>query len=241
MLNNLKTYLFLLVFVLAQTIQAQEIPTAYQFRIKPGTDKWRTFTTHQQMVDVCQIPEDTLKLLSTKALLETCLSYPLRIDVFAYDNHVTGFNRTFQRFNGYIELVSRPDFSNELFRYYQNIRISEAETLPDLISKGGFSINLSLTEMFFGTAEFQKNTTINQKESVRILLSQYDFKKNYPDIYGSLGSVTTAYAIINLMSMDANTKEALKRDDFNLFKSQLIFTDDKLLLEIFSIAKTFIR
>ena len=46
------------------------------------------------MVQVCQVPEEILQQLTTPALLETCLSYPLLLDMFAFDDLKKGFEQT---------------------------------------------------------------------------------------------------------------------------------------------------
>lgn len=58
-------------------LHAQKSNGAYNYPIKPGTSEWKTLTSHDQMQRVCQIPDATLKSMSTTDLIETCLNYPL--------------------------------------------------------------------------------------------------------------------------------------------------------------------
>ena len=54
---------------------------AYVFPIQPGSDAWRAFMQHTDMVAATQVPLKTLQSMSTEGLIETVLSYPLRIDM----------------------------------------------------------------------------------------------------------------------------------------------------------------
>lgn len=82
---------------------------AYVYPVLPGTDAWNALGSHAEMLAVCQIPEDILCRLTTKALLETVLDYPLMGDMHAYSTMELGFLRVRDQFNGLQELVSRPD------------------------------------------------------------------------------------------------------------------------------------
>ncbi|HUM66835.1 MAG TPA: hypothetical protein PLV32_13340, partial [Chitinophagaceae bacterium] len=96
---------------------AQVLSQPYDYPIKPGSESWQALKTHKEMVQVCQVPEEILQQLTTPALLETCLSYPLLMDVLAFNNLVTGLEQTLKRFNGYHVLVVRPDFAKSLVNY----------------------------------------------------------------------------------------------------------------------------
>ncbi len=52
----------------------------YKYPITPGSDEWKQLKNHDEMIDNCQIPETKLKMLTTNALVETVLEYPLRLD-----------------------------------------------------------------------------------------------------------------------------------------------------------------
>ena len=54
---------FLLPLMLASCVFRSPDSTAsdaYDFPVKPGTKEWAAFTTHEEMVDACQIPESIL-------------------------------------------------------------------------------------------------------------------------------------------------------------------------------------
>ena len=64
---------------------------------------------HAEKVDLCQIPEDILSLMTTEALAETVLSYPLLLDMYVWDSTTTGYKVIAATFNGLAELERRPD------------------------------------------------------------------------------------------------------------------------------------
>ena len=84
----------------AVSIMAQGNSSAYDYPVKPGTPEWKALTSHSQMQEVCQIPADVLENMPTKALVQTCLDYPLYGDMLAYDNTQEGFDQVTAGFNG---------------------------------------------------------------------------------------------------------------------------------------------
>ena len=86
---------------------AQEKKTVWDYPVKPGTEEWKKFTSNEEMVNACQIPEKILSTLSTEDLMELCLQYPLIYDVFAFENLNHGLDKLFDDFNGIRELYQR--------------------------------------------------------------------------------------------------------------------------------------
>ena len=85
------------------------INTPYQYPLTAGTDEWGALMNHAEKVDLCQIPEDILSLMTTEALAETVLSYPLLLDMYVWDSTTTGYKVIAATFNGLAELERRPD------------------------------------------------------------------------------------------------------------------------------------
>ena len=63
--------------------ESYTITEAYQYPIVPGTAEWASFKTRMEKVAACQIPESILKNMTTEALVETVMNYPLLVDIFA--------------------------------------------------------------------------------------------------------------------------------------------------------------
>lgn len=85
------------------------ITTPYEYPVTPLMDKWKEFESHLEMIDACQIPDDILPHLSTAALAETVLNYPLLSDMLAWSDSNLGYQSVVSNFNGLNELLSRED------------------------------------------------------------------------------------------------------------------------------------
>ena len=57
------------------------IDTPYEYPITLDMPEWASLTSLQEKLEVCQIPEDILPQLTTPALIETVLDYPLAVNV----------------------------------------------------------------------------------------------------------------------------------------------------------------
>jgi len=120
----------LIVSSFCQVVVAESEP--YSFPTKPGSDQWRGFTHHDQMVAACQLPVDVLQTLTTPALVLTCLQYPLLPDMFAFNTLPTGLSRVSDRFNGLQELVQRSTAGHELLVVYSELTPAQvAESISD--------------------------------------------------------------------------------------------------------------
>ncbi len=82
----------------------------YKYPITPKSDEWKEFTTHQQMIDACTIPEALLEQLSTEELYELVMD-SLILDIYCFNTKTEGFEVVKQRFNGLQELLQRKDVS----------------------------------------------------------------------------------------------------------------------------------
>lgn len=111
----------------------EESTDSYLFPITPenNPEEWAEFLSLQEMLDVCQIPDDILKSMSTKGLIETCLNYPLFGNMFAYNSYLQGMEVLHQQFNGLSELSNRENAAEELLYYYTSINYDEVVTSND--------------------------------------------------------------------------------------------------------------
>ena len=113
----------------------------YEYPITPRKtpEKWKGFTSHGQMLDACQIPEDILDTMTTRQLLLTCVDYPLANDALAYaDFNTDPFCPVIRRHNGLKELFKRPDFSSELaalYKYYTEAVSEDPEKFDALLNE----------------------------------------------------------------------------------------------------------
>ncbi len=115
----------------AFAVNSHVINTPYDYPIKPGTAAWEELKTHDEMVAACRIPENILEKMSTEALTETVLNYPLLVDMFAMPTPYSGYEGTYILFNGLQELAGRKDAITVLNNY-----IAKTNTLTSSTNMG---------------------------------------------------------------------------------------------------------
>lgn len=95
-------------------------------------------------IELCQIPENLLKEMSTEALIETCLNYPFFADMIFRDSAYSGFQDTLKNFNGLQELINCKDVGEKIYEFYKNINLDEVIKLEDM-----FTIRLRYLDYIF--------------------------------------------------------------------------------------------
>jgi len=228
LLLTLLSTLFVISFITAQTID-----TFYVFPIKPGTDEWKKFSTHDEMVAATQIPLDTLKSMNTINLINTCLKYPLLMDVLAFDNMQYGFEATFSKFNGFQELKNRTDAGNSFLKIFSSINIEDVNAYNDVVSKGTFAIHLSIYEMMVTDSVILSQLTAEQQiQLLKDIRGKLRYKENNKEIFGAMGKYTSVYALskvlLKLNLLDINDNDIIQFSNKMLLKN--INTLDRIIL-----------
>lgn len=100
-----------------QPLTPYTIDEPYIYPIQPGTDAWNALDNLEQKIAACHISEDILCKMTTEALLETVLNYPLLVNIFFYDNVDIGIAAVSAYFPGLDELFSRNDIDAVLTAY----------------------------------------------------------------------------------------------------------------------------
>lgn len=158
---------------------------AYDYPIKPGTDEWRAFGSHEEMLKACQIPEELLHRMSTTALAETVLNYPLNIDWWAYDTPEIGIERVREQFNGLSELLSRNDAGVSLIASYQTIDPRTMDVNSPIAERAEYYFRLLNIELLLSQDSVISNLSITDLQN---LISQariiYESKLLRSDIFG---------------------------------------------------------
>jgi hypothetical protein len=185
---------------------------AYDFSVKPGTDDWKAFTTHDEMLKACQIPEDILKNMSTKGLVETVLNYPLFPDMMAYNSIQQGFTIVAAQFNGLSELLNRKDAGIELLAKYRNMNPAAIEADWSLVRKGSYAVSIGNIEILLAQDSILSNFTKTQLlELIQVTHEQYLVKQQLAEIYGQTGQECSVW----LMG------KALQRVNYLPFEKQI--------------------
>ena len=141
----------------------------YVYPIIPGTDAWKSLKSHDQMLEVLQIPQATLSKMSTEGLVETVLNYPLFGDWRAYDSSQEGFEKIISRFNGLQELLIRSDAGKLLLAKYKIMDPLAVQKEWTNVVKGAYSFSFQNIELLLAQ---DKILTILSKEKRDCLLLQ---------------------------------------------------------------------
>jgi hypothetical protein len=173
--------------VQTDSIQAACASDAYDFPIKPGTDGWKAFTTHDEMLEACQIPEDILKNMSTKGLVETVLEYPLLGDMMAYNSIQHGFEAVASQFNGLPELLSRKDAGTELLAVYNKMNPLDIEENWGDVQKGAYTFSIANVEILLAQNEILHNLSEIQLEDLTAEARLKYTAKQQSAVYGQTG------------------------------------------------------
>lgn len=99
----------------------------YQLQIKnyKKSYNWR-YDSHDEKIDLLQIPTDSLKNMSTDELIESVKNYPLYMDMFAFESYSEGFESLLGSFNGLSELVNRQDAYSKLNKLRKELYSSDS-------------------------------------------------------------------------------------------------------------------
>lgn len=97
--------------------EGNEITEAYIYPIVPDTEEWKKLKTMPEKIEATNVDPEILHKMSTQALVETVVTYPLFDCVHAYDTLAIGFKEVSEYFKGIEELESRDDARDEILKY----------------------------------------------------------------------------------------------------------------------------
>jgi len=191
--------------------QVAEKKVAWDYPVKPGTEEWVALVVHTKMIEVCQIPDQILKSLTTKELIILCLDYPLQFDFIAYDNLQTGVKKVAKTFNGLQELYQRKDNAQCLFDHLRVNRLDTAnfKSLP-ILRLGELIAKQSLAETMLSQELVLANASVEQQlEMASFAMKNLAIKVQMPQAYSRLCVEASAYLLC------ANLKRLNNGNDFD--------------------------
>ena len=169
---------------------------AYDYPIKPGTDEWKAFGSHEEMLKACQIPEELLHRMSTAALVETVLNYPLSVDWWAYDSTEIGIKHVSGQFNGLSELLSRNDAGVGLIALYQTMDPRTIDVNSPIAEQAEYYFRLLNIELLLSQDSVISNLSTSDLQNLisraRII---YELKLVCPDLFSGFALQLTSTII----------------------------------------------
>ena len=103
------------------------IDEAYQYPVLPGTKEWQNLDTLEDKIEACHVDEELLASMTTSALLETVLTYPLFINIYAFGSVEAGMENMSLYFPGITLLAAREDANDCLLEYVQTTKQAREE------------------------------------------------------------------------------------------------------------------
>ncbi len=127
--------LMIVVFIILQPIYAAAggnlggqytINTPWQYPIQPGSEEWRSMDI-LDAVEMLDVPDYVVDQMTTQALLETVVTYPLLSNVYGFDSTSMGFDLMRTSFYALDALMDRNDALSLMTLYYH--QMSETDPL----------------------------------------------------------------------------------------------------------------
>jgi hypothetical protein len=180
-------------------VTAQEISEQpHDFPVKFGTEQWRQLPIGgQERVNSFQIPESILTDLSTKALVKTCMNYPLFGDFLFFNDKQKAISYHIDKFNGLKELSTRADRLEELTLAYKNLQTEHEAPQGDSIPKNS-TIHFEYIELLLSNDLFLEDIpVVDLLKLKQAALEKYEQKRQHPEIYSARGLRSTLLVVIN--------------------------------------------
>jgi len=234
--------LFVVMLLLNITI-AQGKSSVYDWPIKPGTPEWKALQTHDEMLAVLQIPVAILNKMSTEELVETCLNYPLFLDIWAFNSYQDGIDKAIAGFNGFQELIKRTLVGEELLKRYQKINMADIDNKKTEIEKWEFKMPVCKLEALLSQYVILKNMSkTNRLSLLRNLLDKNKVILKNGE-YSFISYESNPYVAVRIMSIDNSellNKKLREDKDFNEFFRKGTGITKKTINDIVEISNLFL-
>lgn len=89
--------------------KAKQIDTPYVYPIQPGTEEWAKLDSLDAKIAACKVDPELMNSMTTEALLETVLDYPLLPNIYAFSSAEIGIGSVSGYFEGLQMLHDRED------------------------------------------------------------------------------------------------------------------------------------
>ena len=166
----------------------------YVFPVYPGSSTWQKLIEESngdmgKVRSAMQVPEKTLKNMSTEGIIQTWLDYPFSMELSAFDAYIFFIERDFYDLNFCRELLRRDDAGACILNMYSTLEFGcqQANTVHTHLA------------LLTAISDIQNKLSISEKkEFVKIALNTYERSKNLTDFNGS----ASAFLCGNLMKGD---------------------------------------
>lgn len=144
-------------------------------------------------IAACAVPEELIPQMTTDALLETYLTHPMAVNLFAFDRTNDGFAilKDYYEF-GLNELMKREDLAESMLKRYNQIEVYTAEKASmlradeqELAEDKAFDDSLEMQLIEVAAAQLNLNTRSAANDALEnALYEKYLAKSENQDFYG---------------------------------------------------------
>jgi hypothetical protein len=191
----------------------------YEFPDISYLNDWLSEDIIPRRFKALQIPDNVLANISTAGLLETCLEFPYLLNIICSNDYQQGFEQgLLATFNGFRELMERPDLVDALTIKYNELRF-EVQYVGglSLLEIGMFAYRHFVLEMIIAQDIVIRNMSEEQARTLFLLASErMEIKRSYPDIFSGIHIVPTALMYAKKLKND-NLVRADMLDTLNNF------------------------
>lgn len=232
-LKPMKKIIIILLLALPVLSFAQQEVT-WDYPVKPGSEEWKKLSSHQEMVQICQVPNEVLSLLSTKDLANICLNYPLFFTMKAFNNLQLGFNQVSTEFNGFQELYKRNDAGTVLVEIYKEIKpqIIEEKTTP--LEKGKHIQNIFFLEFVLSQKGIiTKLSTAEIEQLLQESLVKLEEKNQHG--FSTFSTQTTPLVmarVLENLNYDKYIEVSAANEKYKYFSNSIILSEKEMIEDI---------
>ena len=80
--------------------KTKQVDTPYVYPIQPGTEEWAKLDSMDAKIVACKVDPELMNSMTTEALLETVLNYPLLPNIYAFSSVEIGIGSVSGYFEG---------------------------------------------------------------------------------------------------------------------------------------------
>ncbi|MBR6286671.1 MAG: hypothetical protein IKR18_06760 [Bacteroidaceae bacterium] len=210
-------FLLYLLFV-SHCVFCQTTDGSFVFPFSASDNKWKEFKTVRERKEALQIPETTLKQISTENLLEVCMDYPYIIDMLAYDNPDVGFKALTNGFNGYRELLERKNLKDVIVLSF--IDMLDGKAANKDLKPGDLSIRIYVLSYILKSQAIFSSLDNLQKQKIKSKIEEnYGRIAENPEQFGFFG--TNA---INKVYKDIVSSQSFTRQTVEYERDSVVYT-----------------
>jgi len=129
------------------TVKMNQDSETFKYKISAESNEWKSFNSHDEMVQACRIPSNVVSKMTTEELVDAVLSYPLLYDVHFFNKTEDAIEQLKQNSDAFYELINRKDAARILLGSIKNAESSlQEKTIKLLLEEENLSKHIYNTD-----------------------------------------------------------------------------------------------